>query len=548
MTLHHSGLAALTRLIWRAQFRRAAAGLRTVKGVLLFLVFLALISFLVVPQIVVGFQRKALDPATVRTVAPVALLAFCALSLLTPARTKGIVFRPAEVDFLFAAPVTRQQLLAYKIGNQAPGGVAAALFTSVFLFPHVTTWWAGFIGAFLALTFINFVQMASFLFASATAERAYTTTRKLALMLIVGAPVAAAGWVLWDLSGQGFLSGLKQFRESWTGVILLAPFEVFGRTIAAERWFPDLALWAAIGLLLDAALLTLIFRLDADYLEASIAATQLRHEQANKIRSGRNAWTTLSTAKPSKRRTAGVPMPPRLGGVGPIAWRQLVEANRSGVGLFIALTIFCSITIAPPLISSSLLSHPYRLVGLFLGFTYFLFPQMINFDFRSDLDRMPWLKSLPASPISIALGEIAAPILIASTLQAIGLLVVALFVKQSLVAASLGLLCIGPMNLMLFGLENLFFLLLPYRLSASGLADIQGFARTMLLAFVKFLASFVMLALALAVGGGAYWLSGESLPVAAGAVWLTTMTIGPAFIPALGWAFGRFDASVDAPP
>src|SRR5690606_5462591 len=102
VTLHHSGLAVLTRLIWRAQIRRAAAGLRTVKGVLLFLVFLALLSFLVVPQIVVAFQRKALDPATVRAIAPVALLAFCALSLLTPARAQGIVFRPAEVDFLFA--------------------------------------------------------------------------------------------------------------------------------------------------------------------------------------------------------------------------------------------------------------------------------------------------------------------------------------------------------------------------------------------------------------------------------------------------------------
>ncbi len=61
--------------------------------------------------------------------------------------------------------------------------------------------------------------------------------------------------------------------------MLLAPFEVFSNAMLAERWFPDLVGWALAAAAMDLALLVLVLRLDADYLEWSTAISQRAYEQ-----------------------------------------------------------------------------------------------------------------------------------------------------------------------------------------------------------------------------------------------------------------------------
>ena len=61
--------------------------------------------------------------------------------------------------------------------------------------------------------------------------------------------------------------------------MLLAPFEVFSNAMLAERWFPELVGWALAAAAMDLALLVLVLRLDADYLEWSTAISQRAYEQ-----------------------------------------------------------------------------------------------------------------------------------------------------------------------------------------------------------------------------------------------------------------------------
>ena len=55
------------------------------------------------------------------SVVPAALLGLLLMALFTATRQEGIVFSPAEVDFLFSGPFTRRQLLFYKLFAGAPG-------------------------------------------------------------------------------------------------------------------------------------------------------------------------------------------------------------------------------------------------------------------------------------------------------------------------------------------------------------------------------------------------------------------------------------------
>ena len=69
-------------------------------------------------------------------------------------------------------------------------------------------------------------------------------------------------------------------------MVVLAPFEVFSHAILARRWFPDLVCWSAGGLAIDLALLALIFRLDADYLESAAAVSQKLYEKIQRMKQG----------------------------------------------------------------------------------------------------------------------------------------------------------------------------------------------------------------------------------------------------------------------
>ena len=68
--------------------------------------------------------------------------------------------------------------------------------------------------------------------------------------------------------------------------MLLAPFEVFSRTIFAEAWFPDLVGWAAAALAIDLGLLILILSLDANYLELAGTISQKVYEQLRRTKQG----------------------------------------------------------------------------------------------------------------------------------------------------------------------------------------------------------------------------------------------------------------------
>jgi hypothetical protein len=484
-------------------------------------------------------QRAPADPNTLHDVLPLGLLGLALMSLLGGTRQEGICFMPAEVDFLFPGPFTRRNLLLYKLTTGLTGTLFLSFFSSFMLMRFGSSWIAIFVGAFLAIVFVQFLTTLLVLFCQTMAQQAYTIARKAVLLAILGLLAAIAARWLPTAMDRSFVEAAHGLRESDLGRWLLLPLEPFVRTMTAERLFPDLIGWAAAAAAIDFVILALVVRIDVNYLESSVVASQKRYTLLQRRRQGR----LFAKPKMSWR----IPSFPWLGGIGPIAWRQMTTALRGLHGLIPFFLIVLGFA-AMPVFFQAMKSQAAMpaLVGQ-MGFLTIIMTRAAAFDFRGDLDAMDWLKSLPLPPVAIAIGQLVAPVSLLTGVHFLFLAVAMVFMPTArpmliLVAA------FSPLfNFLLLGIDNLLFLLFPVRMVASTPGDLQHMGRSMLDMFVKMLMLAGVCGTAAVIGWIGYLLAGESWFVALGFAWLVLFIFDCAIVPCIAWAYNRFDVSMDTP-
>jgi hypothetical protein len=509
------------------------------------LVFLVLgifvLSAWLAPALYRAYYMPRVNPSVVRTIAPFAILGFCLSNLFASVGENAIAFTAAEVDFLFPGPFTRRSLLAYKILKTAIGTAFTTLIFSVVLLRYSRSWVACCIGIWLTVQFMQFFAMAAVMLAQTIGERAYSGARRgilvaaAALILIAVAPTLAA-----NLHSKP-MDLMVRVHATLAGRILLAPFDVFARTITARP--SELPKWAAMALGINLIMLTLVFALDANYLETAALASQRRYERRQRARAGGVARMS-EVSSPTFR----VIQLPRFGGAGPIAWRQLIGAARSSRALFILLLIIGVIagTFAMQQRGGTTATLE-KLLGT-VAWMNIVFISMLKFDFRDELDRLDLLRSLPVRPIAVAAGEIFTPVLVLTAMQAVLLLAIVVSFKSPwqyvLPAAAFAV----PFNILQTGIENLLFLLFPLRSAGLIAGDMQLFGRQMII----FLCKFCMLLVALGISAGAgtigYILGRQSWLAFGVVAWVVLSLVALSTAPILALVFTRFDPSVDTPP
>jgi hypothetical protein len=232
-------------------------------------------------------------------------------------------------------------------------------------------------------------------------------------------------------------------------------------------------------------------------------------------------------------------MPSRWKGAGPIAWRQTIAAMRGSKGILYFLVIVAGIMSFSmgrlPEISVS------RIMTVFLPMmTVTFLPQMLRFDFRGDFDRFDTLKTLPSSSMAIAVGELIAPTLFATLLEAP--CVFAIGVAEDQWQSALAVAAFLPvLNLFIFGLENLVFLWYPQRPAAA--AEFSGMGQRMLTTVIKVLAVMIVAGVSALAGALVYWAIIDSWPTALAVSWLFAAGCALAIVPLLARAFERLDPS-----
>jgi hypothetical protein len=293
----------------------------------------------------------------------------------------------------------------------------------------------------------------------------------------------------------------------------------------------------------------LVLSFDVAFTERSLAVGRRMQRRLSRGRSARGAdGDSAPSRSPGFRlRAPRVPLPGRAG---PLAWRQATELLRTPRAL-VAPLVFGAIWLVAMFGGMRAAAGDPESATTSLLATALLMPVIfgnpVPFDFRRDLDRLAYLRSLPLRPMAVAIGQIlpaAAFFAGFELLVLLGAVLLAGTVPPVWLGAAAVLAL--PVAWSATAVENLLFLILPYRVGPDGRAGSQFLGKALLLMVLKVLTLGV-----LAVAGFAAWWGvialTASAPAAIAAAGLTM------FIPAVpltwlvGRTFARFDLTRDAP-
>ena len=395
-----------------------------------------------------GGMREAAEPPDERTalfVAQVAIAGIVLLSILGALQFRGLFLPREEIERLFSAPLTRAQLVAYRLTTAQSRSLFGAALFGVVCAQRAGNGLYGFCGAALAMLTVPVLgQAAAILFGDAENRLARLAKRlPLRLFSIVG--VVALGllaiWLVFGPEESPFAPPeLESLRDSAFLQALLLPAWPWARAMVA-RDFATFAPSFAFGL----AFLWLARRatcaLKVDFRELSLETSADVARRLNRMRKGGVA---------NQAEAARAPFgwtPPWLFGRGPfgaIARNELAAILRKARGtLFLlvvagALLAFFSHMLSRKLASSAAAQagvdalQEARLAAsggvallLVVGTAYLC--SSLRFDFRSRLHQMDQLKAWPVGGVTVFLAVIAPETLLVWLIVALGVLAPAAF-------------------------------------------------------------------------------------------------------------------------
>lgn len=539
----------LRYLLWisvHGVLRRAGRRMRTFRGFVSGVIGLLFFVFVVASQVMAMASARDVP----RLHEPVmqgfslALLLFMIPALFA---ADAPFYWPQEVQFLFPAPLRRRELLLYSLLSR--GWVQ--LFSGV---------WLGLVGMRMAIrpaAAIPAVMLAVlWLFVLAQLAGLLKLVLNDRLPPNVGRVVrpvlyAGGGLAAWLFYGQvqevGFGLAVGDLVASRAMQLAMLPARPFAETFAAETAEAALA-WSAASLALilataGAALLTTV-----DFRERSLVSSAKRFDRIRRMRRGRGG---LASAAAPKNRRLPVPSFAFLGAGAPIARRQAYELGRGlrtlGALAFMAGMAFFYVIGLPRWLGSEGSGE----LGTSLVVLAVVFPLFgtgsFSVDFRRDVERIGYLRSLPLRPVTVAVGEV---FVAAATIAVMNLLLLGIAVwmvdgpvepRMAVPAAAVAL----PVAWLAVTLENWLFLLFPTRTQADGGQQSAFVGKQLIKMFFKlFLLGAVAVAAGLTAMAGA-WVA-DTAGAAAGAVIVVALACWGATL-LLARAYQGFDLTVDTP-
>lgn len=535
----------LLRLQLGGWIRYLGVNLRTIRGALLALVGLAVFVPWLFAVLIGSNSGNGIEPTNMLRYGPAGLILYCILNVLFSSHERAIYFTPAEIQFLFAGPFGRKQILGYKLILTLLVGAPAVVFMGL-IFRVRHGWWpTTFLGTLFLFVFMQLFTMSLGLLANTLGEKLYARSRVLTLVLL-GVVLVAGLFQAWRIAPTGELREVGDAILDTTAWNLLTyPLRAFFEVMLATHLSTDLFRALGVSLLVLGGLVVLIFTLDAEYLESTAASSARIYARIQQMR-GRQV-SVEEVGAPGKSPRWSLPDFPFWGGIGPIFWRQLTSGMR-GLGRVLILLGVLGAVLFFPLLSSSGKAREVvlpSLIGLGVWMSIFL-TTVIPFDFRGDIDRIAVLKTLPVVPWRIVVGQILTPTLILLVLQLMALGAILLIAPEywkSIVAVAI---YVPPFCFFLVALDNLLFLLFPVRIMAATPGDFQAMGRNVLLAVGKMLALGIVGGMAALVGVLA-WLITQRVEVGVVAGWPIVVTAGGLLVPLNSLAFSWFDVGRDTP-
>lgn len=537
------GLVYLMRKRWASRVRSWFRGFHTWRGRAAAGAALVLFMAWVIGIVASTATTIRSAPDAVRTTAPVVILLIAVSNIIFSRPDVGIVFAPAEVGLLFPAPVSRRQLLVYRIICQLLAASAASVLFSFFVWRHAGWWITAFLTTFLGMWLLQIVQMAVAMLAAYVQQQTFRRLKRWTILAIVICVGLALGSTLTGQAGNGEAGLIARLSQHPLGQILTWPLRPFGNLLASERLWPDAALWFSVVLGFNLSLTSLLVSVECNFLERSLQATERLSARLRRVRSGIFA----SSRRGGIYRSFRLSPRWRMAGVGPMWWKQCIGGIRSAKGIVRMLLVFGIALMLPVLMSSQNAGLTQQAVSLLGVMSIVFLPQMLRMDFRGDVDRIETLRTLPIPDWSIVVGQLCTPVMMASIIQWTVLGIVALaegrWPGMFTIAAVFNI----PLNILIYEVENFTFLLYPHRTPAAGMADLQSFIRHTLVTLTKMASVVAIAALVSVPGAVVYWLSEGHVIVTGAAVWLAAILGEILLLPLVVLAYRRFDSARIAP-
>jgi hypothetical protein len=541
----HTALWKLFGLRIRGSFRSIFTRLKTPRGAALGVFTLLVIGMMLGPNLVVALAlgRAGAPPGAewLRDIVPPGMLLFVLLNIVSSIGERALYFTPSEVDFLFPGPFSRRELLVYKILGSVTAALYFGLFFPVFTLRFIHSWPAASVGFFLASLMISSLTLCAQLVGQTVSEHAFTRARRLLFWVVF----AAAAVVLSQAAAGGIdATTLERARHTPAAEIVLAPFAVFAKLIAAERLLPDALGWAALAAAMVAGVYALAVRLDANYMETAARVSQQIQERKRRMTSEGIFAPRLGEVRHSR-----LPGPRWWGGAGPLVWRQVIQALRGSRGAMIMVAIML-VAMGTPLFFAARRGHdtsmilPHMLIGL-AAYATFFFSAQAPLGFRTDYERMDLLKMLPIRPLAMAFGQTLVVATVLTLLQWLVFGATALAVPGAageMLAA--GLFAV-PYNWIICGTENLLFLFYPSPLVPTGSEGFLKMGRVMLFLMAKFLVLAASAAVA-AIPTAIVFFVTRSVPAACVVAWIFLGLLAVGMLALIAWAFQRCEVNVAA--
>lgn len=376
-------------------------------------------------------SAQALLQAGGLQVAGLALLVLAVLAWIFPARSSLLEFSEPEVQFLFPAPVSRRELLVYRILRSQLALLFAAVISSLF----VPTLMLGARLRFAASMWVLFVTIRLY-FAGVTLARSRLAGSTAAARRVAWAPLAAivvalgiVGTALARVfmaqpmgSANDVVAGLGTALGTGLPRLILLPFVTLARPQLTPGVTPFLtALAGSVAVMVAVAVWVL--RSDAAFQDAAVASAERRAERK------------ASGGSAPKARATGWTLAPSGPAENVFLWKNAMQMlrNTSGITLFRYVVPLGMSVVA---MSAAMMAGNRARGGAAVfcimalgvaGFAVLLGPQIVRTDLREDLRHLEVLKTWPLRPAAVIRGEMLWPGVLITGIAWLALICAAMF-------------------------------------------------------------------------------------------------------------------------
>jgi putative ABC exporter len=518
-------LRTLARLKFRGALRKTRKRLKTLSGIVFMVLGGGLGAFWLFGIYMTGNMEDEPAfftdmPIDLRSMMQAVMAFFTVVSLSSAANVRGLYLPKNEIETLFAAPVSRQDLVRYRMKNDAWRTMLGGAIFGVIMMRRAPVGLYGLLGTLLALlTLVVVRQAVSLLLSDAAGRFGHLFRPRVAKLVAIVGGVGIWVFVMTLVMGDDFLGdflGIEKSTEVVGAVLnhpvaqaLLLPFYPQASLITAETP-QEFLLWACVSLGIYVGLFELTARLPIDFRESSLETSATIAKKLDNVkRGGVFSSGTVDRSVAGKRA-------PWLFGRGPfgaVAWVKATEILRKGQrGLFASLFVVGMVTIVVSMITrgdEDLASALAPLVIAVLAVLYLSGGMRV--DFRGELDRMERIKSWPLGPSRLFMAILLPQVVTISGFVALAIVARAalLGLWHPVIAAALIVLPFAAFAWM--AVDNLVFLFKPVRFVPGQEGTLHHTGRALVLFFLRMLLFSVIIGFIAVFGFAAVWAAEELL-------------------------------------